>query len=107
MKKDPAGRRALEQSVGLAFRFLFIGVAVMAVVWLASGFVSVDTGSRAVVMRFGKVDRVRDSGLVWAWPRPVETVVLVPASERQLTQNVVALDLAKRGLEGAPPDVTP
>lgn len=99
MKKDPASRRALEQSVALAFRFLFIGVAVMAVAWLASGFVSVESGNRAVVMRFGKVERIHDSGLVWAWPRPVETVVLVPSPERQLTQEVRALDLATRGAE--------
>jgi len=105
-RKDPASRRAIEQSVGLAFRFLFIGVAVLAVVWLASGFVSVDSGSRAVVMRFGQVDRVRDSGLVWAWPRPVETVVLVPAPERQLTQDVVALNLATRKPGETPVEVT-
>lgn len=96
MKKDPASRRALEQSVDLAFRFLFIGVAVLAVAWLASGFVSVESGSRAVVMRFGKVDRVRDTGLVWAWPRPIEQVVVVPSPERQLTQEVNALALAKQ-----------
>ncbi|MBA3698300.1 MAG: protease modulator HflK [Planctomycetes bacterium] len=105
MKKDPASRRALEQSVDLAFRFLFIGVAVLAVVWLASGFVSVESGSRAVVMRFGKIDRVHDSGLVWAWPRPIETVVLVPSSERQLTQEVGALDLIKRKPNETPVEV--
>jgi regulator of protease activity HflC (stomatin/prohibitin superfamily) len=95
MKKDPASRRALEQSVDLAFRFLFLGVAVLAVAWLASGFVSVESGSRAVVMRFGKVDRVRETGLVWAWPRPIEQVVVVPSPERQLTQEVQALAVAK------------
>ncbi|HEX3132936.1 MAG TPA: SPFH domain-containing protein [Planctomycetota bacterium] len=96
MSKDPAGHRAIEQSVGLAFRFLFIGVAVLAVAWLASGFVSVQAGSRAVVLRFGKVDRVGDTGLVWAWPRPIEEVVILPGPERQLTQDVGALDLSKR-----------
>ena len=105
MKKDPASRRALEQSVALAFRFLFIGVAVMAVAWLASGLVSVESGNRAVVMRFGKVDRIHDSGLVWAWPRPVETVVLAPSPERQLTHAVQALTLIK-GDDGQPlPDL--
>ena len=91
-RKDPAGRRAIEQSVGLAFRFLFIAVAVLAVAWLASGFVSVEAGSRAVVMRFGVVDRIKESGLVWAWPRPLEEVVMVPGLERPLTQEITALD---------------
>ncbi len=92
MRKDPAGRRAVEQSVGLAFRFLFIAVAVLAVAWLASGFVSVEAGSRAVVMRFGVVERIKESGLVWAWPRPLEEVVIVPGPERPLTQEISALD---------------
>jgi regulator of protease activity HflC (stomatin/prohibitin superfamily) len=96
MKRDAANHRAIEQSVALAFRFLFIGVAVLAVAWLASGFVSVDSGNRAVVMRFGKVDRVADAGLVWAFPRPIEEVVILPGPERQLTQEVGALDLSKR-----------
>lgn len=91
-RKDPAGRRAIEQSVGLAFRFLFIAVGVLAVAWLASGFVSVEAGSRAVVMRFGVVDRIKESGLVWAWPRPLEEVVMVPGLERPLTQEITALD---------------
>lgn len=92
LRKDPAGRRAVEQSVGLAFRFLFIAVAVLAVAWLASGFVSVEAGSRAVVMRFGVVERIKESGLVWAWPRPLEEVIIVPGSERPLTQEISALD---------------
>jgi len=96
MNKDPAGHRAIEQSVGLAFRFLFIGVAVLAVAWLASGFVSVQAGNRAVVLRFGKVDRVGDTGLMWAWPRPIEAIVTLPGPEQQLTQEVGALDLSKR-----------
>ena len=91
-RKDPAGRRAIEQSVGLAFRFLFMAVAVLAVAWLASGLVSVEAGSRAVVMRFGVVERIKESGLVWAWPRPLEEVVMVPGLERPLTQEITALD---------------
>lgn len=94
-RKDPAGRRAVEQSVGLAFRFLFIGVGVLAIAWLASGFVSVEAGSRAVVLRFGNLDRISETGLVWAWPRPIEEVVILPGPERQLTQDVGALDVAK------------
>ncbi len=96
MSKDPAGRRAIEQSVGLAFRFLFIGVGVLAVAWLASGFVSVESGSRAVVLRFGHIERLSDTGLVWAWPRPIEEVIILPGPERQLTHTVTALDLVNR-----------
>ncbi len=94
-RKDPAGRRAVEQAVGLAFRFLFIGVGVLAIAWLASGFVSVEAGSRAVVLRFGNLDRISETGLVWAWPRPIEEVVILPGPERQLTQDVGVLDIAK------------
>lgn len=83
---------AVEQAVGLAFRFLFIGLVALIVVWLASGVKQIEAGSRAVVLRFGRVVRVADAGLTWAWPKPIEEVVPLPGPERQLTQSIQVLD---------------
>ena len=87
---------ALDQSVAIAFRFLYVAVCALALLWLASGFVPVEPGSRAVVLRFGAVVRTTDAGLVWAWPRPIEEVVRLPGPERQLTQAVAVLDVPGR-----------
>ncbi|MFH0981025.1 MAG: FtsH protease activity modulator HflK [Planctomycetota bacterium] len=42
-------------------------------VWLASGFYTVGTDERGVVLRFGRVhDKGIESGLHYTWPRPIE-----------------------------------
>ncbi len=87
---------ALDQSVSIAFRFLYVAVGALALLWLASGFKPVEAGARAVVLRFGAVVRTADAGLVWAWPRPIESVELLPGPERPLTQAVTVLDVPGR-----------
>jgi regulator of protease activity HflC (stomatin/prohibitin superfamily) len=46
--------------------------------------------SRAVVLRFGRVNRVVESGLLLAWPAPIEEVRLLPAPDRQIEYKVEA-----------------
>ena len=84
---------ALADSVRIAFRFLALLVLVLGAVWLASGIRQIDPESRAVVLRFGRIDRERDAGLVFALPAPLEEVVIVPSPQRILTVAVDALDL--------------
>ncbi len=72
------------QSIALSFRFLFLAAALIAVGWLVSNFHQIPPDSQAVVMRFGSVARIRGSGLLLAWPRPIEQVVVLPAAARQL-----------------------
>lgn len=80
------------QAVGLAFRFLFGLVCLIAVGWLFSNLRSVPSDSQAVILRFGAVARIQGAGLVLALPRPIETVVLVPAPARQIALRVDRLD---------------
>ena len=76
------------QSVALAFRFLFIAVCVIAAGWFVSNFRQVPPESQAVVMRFGTVARIHDSGLLLAWPRPIEQVIMLPARARQMSLKI-------------------
>jgi regulator of protease activity HflC (stomatin/prohibitin superfamily) len=101
-RRDQAGQQALEQAVSWGFRFLYMGVALLVLTWLASGFVTVEPGNRAVIMRFGEVVQIGDPGLVWVWPRPIDTVIIVPGPERQLTQDVFALDQAPPQADALP-----
>ncbi len=43
--------------------------------WLASGLYRVQQEERGVVLRFGKQVALRDPGLHWHWPSPIETVL--------------------------------
>lgn len=83
-------------AVRTTFRFLYLALVVLVFAWLASGVKSVEPGYQAVVLRAGAIDRVAPPGLVLAWPRPIEEIVLLPGPERQLTLEVTKLDLKDR-----------
>ncbi|MDO8466422.1 MAG: FtsH protease activity modulator HflK [Gallionella sp.] len=55
--------------------------AVIALIWLGSGFYIVDASQRGVVLRFGKKVEITESGPRWHLPFPVETVEIVNLSQ--------------------------
>lgn len=65
-----------------------IGLAIS--VWLATGFYSVEEGSRGVELRLGKYSQTTTAGLRWRWPYPIESVEVVNVS------NVRALEVGHR-----------
>ena len=54
---------------------LFIIPIVLLGLWLASGIYRVQQEEQGVVLRFGKQVAVKDPGLHWHWPSPIETVL--------------------------------
>ena len=62
---------------------LSIGVllALLLLLWIASGFYIVNEGQRGVVLRLGKYSETTQAGLGWHLPYPVETVELVNVSQ--------------------------
>ncbi len=52
-------------------------VALVAVVWLASGFYTVDANQRGVVLRLGKFIEATEPGLRWRLPYPLESHEIV------------------------------
>lgn len=52
-------------------------VALILLIWLATGFYIVDQGSLGVEQRFGKYTQTTESGPRWHWPYPFETVTVV------------------------------
>jgi membrane protease subunit HflK len=55
-------------------------VALVALVWLASGFYIVDVGQKGVVLRFGKLSESTDPGPRWHLPYPIESAEVVNVS---------------------------
>src|SRR5437660_3501057 len=55
-------------------------VALVLIVWLASGFYIVDEGRRGVVTRFGKYTETTSPGPRWHLPYPVEAVDVIDFS---------------------------
>ncbi len=58
-----------------------IVLALVLLVWLASGFYIVDEGRRGVVTRFGKFTETTQPGPRWHLPYPIETAELVDFSQ--------------------------
>jgi len=78
-------------------------IALIAALWLASGFYVVDEQERGVVLRFGQYTTTTDPGLRWHLPWPVERVERVNITQvRSVTdsadmltqdENIVELEL--------------
>ena len=66
---------------GIALGGAGLVIALVAVVWLASGFYIVDEGRRGVVTRFGKFIETTQPGPRWHMPFPIEAVELVDFSQ--------------------------
>ena len=71
---------------------VFLVIAAVLVLWLASGFYIVDVGERGVVLRFGKATEVTPEGLKWRLPFPFESHEIV---------NVTNLRTVEIGYRGA------
>ena len=75
-----------------AGRFAFIvlyGVVIFAALkWAANNVVQVPASQRAVVWRTGAINRVQNAGLLLAWPKPFEQVVMIPSAEAILERKV-------------------
>lgn len=79
------------QAGRLAFLALYAVTVLAAVAWAFSNVRQIDPQSRVVVLRFGALDRIQNAGLLLAWPRPVEQVILLPAADRVLERRVESL----------------
>jgi regulator of protease activity HflC (stomatin/prohibitin superfamily) len=94
---------AVIQSAAIAFRAAYLVTIVLGLLWLGSNFRIISSDSQAVVMRFGRVVRTQEAGLLLAWPRPIEQVLLLPGPDRQLSRPVAALP-ASGGIESVASD---
>jgi regulator of protease activity HflC (stomatin/prohibitin superfamily) len=79
------------QASRLAFLGLYVVTLLAALGWAVSNMREIDPQNRAVVFRFGELDRVQNAGLLLAWPQPFEQVVLLPSADRVIERHVETL----------------
>lgn len=80
---------------GGLFTYAVFGILLFAlVVWLATGFYTVQPGERAAMRLVGEFHSVQGSGLHWFWPAPIGTKAIV---------NVQEVRTLEVGLRGATP----
>ncbi len=85
-----AANRALADALRVSFTGLKWIIVALAILFLASGVYEVGENEVAVQVRFGEVvkgEKGRDyveEGWHWAWPEPVDQVIRVPTTEREV-----------------------
>jgi regulator of protease activity HflC (stomatin/prohibitin superfamily) len=90
------------QAVRLSFWFVVAVAVLAACAWAFSNVRRIPADGRAVVMRFGAFARKQDAGLLMAWPRPFETVVMVPGSAHVLSLPIRSLQRDARASAADP-----
>lgn len=83
---DAAGK-SLSEALRISFIILKIIMIVLVIVFLASGFRTVDTDEQALVLRFGKIrgvgeERLLGPGLHWVFPYPIDEIVKIPVAKK-------------------------
>jgi len=85
---------ALSEALRVSFVILKWIMLLLILVFLASGFRTVEPGERALVLRFGKIRRVGENGILkpgligplpwlhWVFPYPIDEIVKVPVDAR-------------------------
>lgn len=79
------------QAGRLAFLALYAVTILAGLAWALSNVRQIDPQNRAVVLRMGKLERVQNAGLLIAWPRPFEQVVLLPSADQVLEAHIEPL----------------
>ena len=90
---DGGGRPPVEFNPKFLGGGISVLVALLALVWLASGFYIVDASQRGLVLQFGKYKESTEPGLRWRLPYPVQSHELV-----NLT-GVRTIEVGYRGTE--------
>ncbi len=101
MRATPEADGPVAQSVRIGFRVLYVGMALLGLAWATGNLRQVAPGSQAVILRLGQVVGVQQAGLVVAWPRPLDQVVLLPDGERQMELRIDAGSARSPGVEDA------
>lgn len=83
---DTAGK-ALSDALGISFVILKVIMVVLIILFLVSGFRTVEPDEQALVLRFGKIhgtgeDRILDPGLHWIFPYPIDEIVKIPVAQK-------------------------
>jgi regulator of protease activity HflC (stomatin/prohibitin superfamily) len=100
LTRDTAGLGSPWQQAGrLAFLALYAVTLLAALAWTLSNVRQVGPENRVVVLRLGALHRIQNAGLLLAWPRPLEQVVLLPAPDRVIEHHVATLLRSPQALQ--------
>ena len=82
-----AGSKSFSEALRVSFWILKSIMLILVLIFLASGFRTVGSGEKGLILRFGKIrgagqERLLDQGLHWLWPYPIEELVKIPVTKK-------------------------
>jgi membrane protease subunit HflK len=91
---EETGTRALSEALHSSFAIVKVVMVGLVLVFLGSGFFTVGTQEKAVILRFGKPVSTDEKALLgpgphWAFPSPIDEVVKIPVGEVQTIRTTV------------------
>jgi regulator of protease activity HflC (stomatin/prohibitin superfamily) len=91
------------QAGGLVFLAVYVVAILAALAWLKSNVREIPPQNRAIVVRFGALNRVQNAGLLLALPRPFEEVILLPSEETIIEQDMKVQRPPPQAAQAPPP----
>ena len=89
---DDAGAQALSEALKRSFAIVKVVMAGLVVLFLFSGFFTVGTQQKAIILRFGTPvgdGKLYGPGAHWAFPPPIDEVIKIPVGEVQSVQSSI------------------
>lgn len=85
---EDAGSQALQEALSSSFGIVKAIMVILVVVFFGSGFFTVSSQERAIVLRFGRLvgtgeEQLLRAGPHWSFPYPIDEVVKIPFSQIQ------------------------
>jgi modulator of FtsH protease HflK len=101
-----AGAQALSEALKSSFGIIKVVMVVLVLVFLGSGFFTVQEGERAITLRFGRPvgegqKALLEPGLHWSFPYPIDECVKVPIRSLQRVTSTVGWYFTTPALEAA------
>jgi modulator of FtsH protease HflK len=110
---EDAGSQALSDALRSSFAIVRVVLVIMVLVFLGSGFFTVGTQEKAVILRLGKPLGKDEKALLgpgahWAFPYPIDEVVRIPVGQVQTVRSTVGWWATTPAMEaaGVPPPAT-
>ena len=86
---DDARTRALAEALQSSFIIIRVIMVILAVVFIFSGITTVETGTNALKLRFGRFIEPLEPGLRFAWPYPINEIVEIKiAEDREIVSGI-------------------
>jgi membrane protease subunit HflK len=94
---DDAGTQALSDALRSSFFIVKIIMVGLVIVFLGSGFFTVGSQQKAIILRLGRpvgqgTNALLEPGFHFAFPRPIDEVVMIPFSGLQRVDSTIGWD---------------